>query len=118
MVAHVPLYQTSQCLSKWRSSFGSTALVMMTDFFLRLDKNIDIKAVADYLRTDYCFLCEDNDCLEPEGLYCSAFLLELIARTHVLITASDFTEIPGWDLWMVTTGKDGVGVIAIAAAAV
>ena len=59
MVTHTPLYQTSQCLSKWQSGFGSTALVMMINFFLRLDKDIDI-AVANYLRTDHHFLCEDD----------------------------------------------------------
>ncbi|KAN0087920.1 hypothetical protein V8E55_006541 [Tylopilus felleus] len=91
---------------------------MMIDFFLKLKKGTDIVESANYLRSDYRFLREDNECLDPEGLFRSAFLLELIARTHILITASDFVEIPGWDLRVVAAGKHGAGVIAIAAAAV
>ncbi|KAN0101262.1 hypothetical protein V8E55_001246 [Tylopilus felleus] len=90
---------------------------MMIDFFSKLKKGTDIVESADYLGSDYPFLCKDDECLDPEGLFCSAFLLELIARTHILITASDFVEIPGWDLRAVAAGKHGAGVIAIAAAA-
>ncbi|KAF8120062.1 hypothetical protein EV363DRAFT_1192874, partial [Boletus edulis] len=108
---------TSQRLSEWRSGFGSTALLMMIDFFSKLDEDVNIREAANYLGSEYRFLREDTDSLEQKGLYRSALLLELVARTHLLVTMSEFADIPGWDLRAVTAGKNGAGVIALAAAA-
>ena len=39
--------------------------------------------VAKQLLADYRFLREEPDKLEPEGLYRSSFVIELIASTHL-----------------------------------
>ncbi|KAF8419963.1 hypothetical protein L210DRAFT_860844 [Boletus edulis BED1] len=108
----------SQCVSEWRSGIGSTALIMMIDFFSQLDDDADIRTTADYLKSEYRFLREDPDSLEPAGMFRSVFLLELLTRTHLVVASSDFVEISGWDLRAVAGGNNGAGVVALAAAAV
>ena len=50
-------------------------------------------------------------------MYCSPFLLELIAGAHLSnITAC--IEVPSWNTGAMAMGQDGEGVIALAAAAV
>ncbi|KAF8133248.1 hypothetical protein EV363DRAFT_1162608 [Boletus edulis] len=75
----------SQCVSEWRSGIGSTALIMMIDFFSQLDDDADIRTTADYLKSEYRFLREDPDSLEPAGMFRSVFLLELLTRTHLIL---------------------------------
>jgi len=50
-------------------------------------------------------------------MHLSPFLLELIASMHPnnVIT---YAEVPSWDMAMMVAGKNGKGVIALAAAAV
>jgi len=50
-------------------------------------------------------------------MYLSPFLLELITSTH-LNNVVIYTEVPGWDMAAMVAGKNGEGVIALAAAAV
>ncbi|KAG9311949.1 hypothetical protein JVU11DRAFT_7212 [Chiua virens] len=111
----------SQQVSEWWSGISSTALMMMINFFLKLDDDADTIATAEYLATDYCFLCEDQDApiggSESDGLFHSPFLLELIARTHLVVASSDLVEISGWDMWAVAGRKNGAGVVALATVA-
>ncbi|KAG9309105.1 hypothetical protein JVU11DRAFT_10993 [Chiua virens] len=100
----------SQRVSEWRSGIGFTAL-----------DDADTIATAEYLATDYRFLRKDQDApiggSELDGLFRSPFLLELIARTHLVVASSDLVEIPGWDMRAVAGRKNGAGVVALAAVA-
>ncbi|KAG6371126.1 hypothetical protein JVT61DRAFT_9886 [Boletus reticuloceps] len=107
----------SQRVSEWHSGIGSTALIMMIDFFSQLDDDADIRTTADYLKSEYRFLREDPDSLEPAGMFRSVFLLELLTRTHLVVASSDFVKISGWDLLAVAGGNNGAGVVALAEAA-
>ena len=105
-----------QCLSEWWNGFGLTALVMVMNFISNLDSD-DPYVIAKYLQSDYCFLWDDFESMEAEGIYCSLFLLELIVTTHLNnITAC--IEVPGWNTNAMVMGQDGEGVVALAAAAV
>ncbi|KAF8441011.1 hypothetical protein L210DRAFT_873627, partial [Boletus edulis BED1] len=89
-----------QRLSEWRSGFGSTALLMMIDFFSKLDEDVNIREAANYLGSEYRFLREDTDSLEQKGLYRSALLLELLERAVNLIAEGNIVVedvLANWD---------------------
>ena len=73
--------------------------------------------MARQMLDGYCFLQEDPDKLEPEGLYRSSFVIELIASTH-LTDIAWYANIPRWDTKALAASKSGGGVIALAATAV
>lgn len=106
-----------QRIDEWRSSFSSSALALMLHFFASLDDDDDMRSAAEFLVTDYRFLREDPGALEPTEPFRSAFLLILVAITHLGDIAA-FVDVPGWDMREMAAGKDGEGVIAIASAAV
>lgn len=92
---------------------------MMIDFFSKLEDDVQMSStdLAGQLLKDYRFLREEPDNLAQDGLYRSSFVFELIASTHLTNIAS-YVDIPGWDMKAMAAGKNGEGVIALAAAAV
>ena len=88
----------------------------MINFISNLGSS-DTCAIAEYFRSDYHFLREDFKSMEVEGMYCSPFLLELIAGVH-LSNVTTCIEVPGWNMGAMAMGQDGEGVIVLAAAAV
>ena len=90
---------------------------MMLDFFSNLDDDVEIHPVAEFLKSEYRFLWEDPNSVNPEGLYHSLFLLKFIATAH-LSSIVMCVEVPGWDTQAMAAGKNGEGVIAMASAAV
>ena len=89
----------------------------MLDFFSNLDDDVEIRPVAEFLKSEYRFLREDPNLVNAEGLYRSTLLLELIATAH-LSSIVACVDVPGWDTQAMAAGKNGEGVIAMASAAV
>lgn len=85
---------------------------MMIHFFSNLPDNMDSAEVATELLADYRFLQEHSDDPSPKGMYCSDFLLELIANPH-FNDIMGFVEIPGWNAHAAAAGKDGESVVAL-----
>ncbi|KAG6375962.1 hypothetical protein JVT61DRAFT_2840 [Boletus reticuloceps] len=89
-----------QRISEWRSSFGSAALSLMISYFAELPNDNVPQDEAAKLHHSFRFLDESPDsAVEPKK------------------ANSRFVEVKGWNLKQLTLGKNGCGVIAIAAAA-
>ncbi|KAG0699340.1 hypothetical protein DFH29DRAFT_809189 [Suillus ampliporus] len=91
----------NQCLCSWRSNFGSTAIVLVTNFMASHrdsesgdDDNAEFKqALAEALLSQYAFLYENSDTCNPDEIYRSTFMLEMIETAHVNATTG-FLEVP------------------------
>ena len=90
---------------------------MMLHFFASLDDEDDIHHAAELLTTDHRFLRQDPGASEPTEMFRSAFLVMLLATTH-LADIAGFVDVPGWDARAMAAGDGGEGVMAIASAAV
>ena len=106
-----------QRLAEWRSGIGSTAICIMIDFFSKLDHDVDVSAMAAKLFKDFTFLCENADEPSFEGRFRSPFLVELLGTTH-LNDIVGYVDIHQWDTKDLAAGKDMVGVLGMACAAV
>ncbi|KAG1854514.1 hypothetical protein F4604DRAFT_1932778 [Suillus subluteus] len=73
---------TQQRLSEWRSNIGSTVLAIIVDFCSRI-KDAPNALVAKQLLKDCAFVYEDPDNRSRETAYLSAFVLQMIASTHL-----------------------------------
>ncbi|KAG1866910.1 hypothetical protein F4604DRAFT_1927890 [Suillus subluteus] len=104
-----------QQLSEWRSNIGSTALAIIIDFCLRImdAPNTDI---AKQLLQNYTFMYEDLDNISWDTAYLSAFLLRMIASTH-LSAIIDHADVPmlHTDKLALGKGMDGVIVLCVVA---
>ncbi|KAG6371432.1 hypothetical protein JVT61DRAFT_9445 [Boletus reticuloceps] len=106
-----------QRISEWQSSFGSAALALMISYFTKLPDDNVPQDEAARLHCSFCFLDESPDLAvepTPEGRFKSLFLYELVAMTY-LSNISGFVEVKGWNPKQLALGKNGCGVIAIAA---
>ncbi|KAG1763348.1 hypothetical protein EV702DRAFT_982922, partial [Suillus placidus] len=72
----------TQRLAEWRSNFGSTGLAIMIDFFAR-NKDTEPKVLGTALISDFAFIFEDMDNIDPMQAYCSPFMLQLFATAHL-----------------------------------
>jgi hypothetical protein len=90
---------------------------MMVHFFASLDDDDEVYHAAELLATDCRFLRNDPGASEPTEMFRSAFLVMLIATTHLGEIAA-FVDVPGWDMRAMAAGKGGEGVVAIASGAV
>ncbi|KAG2090358.1 uncharacterized protein F5147DRAFT_780314 [Suillus discolor] len=86
----------NQRLCSWRSNFGSTAIALVTNF-LATSKDNDIdndededdyeQELAASLLENWAFLYEDPDNCDPNKIYRSVFILEMIESAHINATA-------------------------------
>jgi len=106
-----------QHLDEWHSGIGSTAICIMIDFFSKLDDDVDVSTMATKLFKDFTFLCENADEPSSEGMFRSAFLVELLGTTH-LNDIVGYVDIHQWDMKDLAAGKDMAGVLGMANAAV
>ncbi|KAG6374998.1 hypothetical protein JVT61DRAFT_3773 [Boletus reticuloceps] len=112
-------YRALQCISEWRSGFGSAALALMISYFAELPDDKVSQDEAAKLHRSFRFLdANPNSDAEPtpDGRFKSPFLYELLATIH-LSNISGYIEVKGWNTKQLGLGKNGGGVIAIAAAA-
>ncbi|KAG2144387.1 uncharacterized protein EDB93DRAFT_1251628 [Suillus bovinus] len=100
-----------QWLSEWRSNIGSTALVTVVDFCSHI-KDAPNDLVAKQLLEDCAFIYEDPDNISRETAYLSAFVLQMIASTH-LSAIVDHANIPALNTNELTLGKGMDGVIVL-----
>ncbi|KAG1883847.1 hypothetical protein F4604DRAFT_1677553 [Suillus subluteus] len=78
-----PLHtQTIQRLSEWRSSFGSTAIVLIYDFLMS-NSDCDPEVLAGLLLKNYAFIFEDMDKRDPDSAFHSVFILQLLGKAHL-----------------------------------
>ncbi|KAG2757843.1 hypothetical protein P692DRAFT_20711257, partial [Suillus brevipes Sb2] len=106
---------TQQRLSEWRSNIGSTALAIVVDFCSRI-KEAPNDLVAKQLLKDCAFVYEDPDNISRETAYLSAFVLQMIASTH-LSAIVDHASVPALNTDELALGKgmDGVIVLCVVA---
>ncbi|KAI6142999.1 hypothetical protein BKA82DRAFT_4017760 [Pisolithus tinctorius] len=100
----------------WWNGFSSTALAIMINFFSHFDNDADIPLAAHDLCKDYKFLHKNPDEPTEEGLFCSHFMLELIASAHFGFI-SGHVEIPLLNTHALAAGRDMECIIGLAAAA-
>ncbi|KAG1719818.1 uncharacterized protein EDB91DRAFT_1089096 [Suillus paluster] len=85
----------NQCLYSWCSNFGSTGIALVANFLASstYDKNEEDddfdfeQALAANLLEQYAFLYENPDACDPDEIYRSAFMLEMIETAHLNATA-------------------------------
>jgi hypothetical protein len=99
-----------QRLSEWRSNIGSTALAIVVDFCSRI-KDAPNDLVAKQLLKDCAFVYEDPDNISRETAYLSAFVLQMIASTHLSASVPALNT----DELALGKGMDGVIVLCIVA---
>ncbi|KIJ70648.1 hypothetical protein HYDPIDRAFT_164614 [Hydnomerulius pinastri MD-312] len=85
-------------------------------YIIKLDDDDDIPKVAATLFENCGYLQEDPDKPATEHLFCSSFILELIASTH-LNDISGYVDVLQWNTKELAAGKDMEGVIGMATAA-
>ncbi|KAG1744439.1 hypothetical protein EDB19DRAFT_1961698 [Suillus lakei] len=105
---------TAQRISEWRSNFGSTGIVIIIDFLSR-NADCDSSTLASSLLTNWAFLYEDPDNINPLTAYRSPFILQLYGRAH-LNAINGHVVIPSFDM----QALDTIGmsrVLALSAAA-
>ncbi|KAG2029775.1 hypothetical protein BDR03DRAFT_987531 [Suillus americanus] len=105
---------TAQCISEWRSNFGSTAIVIIVNFLAR-NTDCNSSELASSLLASWAFLYEDPDNINPLTAYRSPFILQLYGRAH-LSAINGYVEVPSLDLGalaMIGTSR----VLALSAAA-
>ncbi|KAG1793707.1 uncharacterized protein HD556DRAFT_1476976 [Suillus plorans] len=93
----------NQRLCSWRSNFGSTAIALVTNFLAASkadeddedeDDTSDFEQVlATNLLEDYAFLYEDPETRDPDQIYRSIFMLEMIEAAHINAIAG-FLDVP------------------------
>ena len=110
-------FQMQQHLLEWRSSIGSSAISMMISFFVRMDADVDIPAVAEVLFENYGYLHDNPSDRGKESLFHSVFLIELLGTVH-LNNIVGYVNVPKWGTSHLAAGKDMLGVVEMAAAAV
>ncbi|KAG1796938.1 uncharacterized protein HD556DRAFT_1441116 [Suillus plorans] len=76
---------TNQCLSEWRSNFGSTTITIIIDFMAQND-DTNPSDLAEYLLSDFVFLHEDPDVIDKMKTFQSPFMLQLVATGHLQAT--------------------------------
>ena len=92
----------------------------MLSYFTELSDDKATQDKASHLHQLFHFLDKNPTLsMEPtqEGHFKSPFLYELIGTIH-LNDISGFIEVNGWDMKLLALGKNGDGVITIAATAV
>ncbi|KAG2073169.1 hypothetical protein BDR04DRAFT_1116517 [Suillus decipiens] len=86
----------NQCLCSWHSNFRSTAIALITNFLVA-SKDNDIcdedneddyeQELAASLLENWAFLYEDPENCDPDKIYQSVFMLEMIGSAHINATA-------------------------------
>ncbi|KIK24089.1 hypothetical protein PISMIDRAFT_10498 [Pisolithus microcarpus 441] len=80
---NMPIFSVaSQRLSGWRHSMGSTAIALL-ECYLASDPDTDVEQTCDALLHKRAFAYKDLDSHSPEKAFCSAFVLQLLANTHL-----------------------------------
>ncbi|KAG2073142.1 hypothetical protein BDR04DRAFT_1152495 [Suillus decipiens] len=72
----------TQCVSKWHSNFGSTALAIVINFCI-LNKDTSAKELAALFLHRYAFLYPNPDEINENKTFCSTFVRELLATAHL-----------------------------------
>lgn len=95
--------KVNQRLCSWRSNFRSTAIALVTNFLAASkadeddedeDDTSDFEQVlATNLLEDYAFLYEDPETRDPDQIYRSIFMLEMIEAAHINAIAG-FLDVP------------------------
>jgi hypothetical protein len=119
-----PHPKVNQRLCSWRSNFGSTAIALVTNFLVtsknnETDENVDAdyeQELAASLLENWAFLYEDPDNRDPNKIYRSVFMMEMIESAHINATAG-FLDVPALDTDTLQV-KGMQAVIAASAAAV
>ncbi|KAG2095667.1 uncharacterized protein F5147DRAFT_656781 [Suillus discolor] len=106
---------TAQHISKWRSNFGSTGIVIILDF-LTQNSDCDPVQLAKSLIAGYAFLFEDPEMPSPLTTYRSPFVLQLLGTAH-LNAINGYVEVPRLNTHALAT-HGMLGVIALSAAAI
>lgn len=104
--------KVNQCLCSWCSNFRSTAIALVTSFLATSkDNNIDDdeddkddyeQELAASLLENWAFLYEDPDNRDPNKIYQSVFILEMIKSAHINATAGSL-DVPALNtdaLWL------------------
>ncbi|KAG1804345.1 hypothetical protein EV424DRAFT_1544678 [Suillus variegatus] len=102
----------NQCLCSWCSNFRSTAIALVTSFLATSkDNNINDdeddkddyeQELAASLLENWAFLYEDPDNRDPNKIYQSVFILEMIKSAHINATAGSL-DVPALNtdaLWL------------------
>jgi hypothetical protein len=105
-----------QRLSEWRSNIDSTALVIIVIFCSHI-KDAPNDLIAKQLLKDCTFVYEDLDNILWETAYLSAFVLQMIASTH-LSAIVDHASVPALNTDELALGKGMDGVIVLCVIAV
>ncbi|KAI6013440.1 hypothetical protein BKA83DRAFT_4500260 [Pisolithus microcarpus] len=80
---NMPVFSiASQCLSWWCHSMGSTAIALL-ECYLASDLDTNVEQMCDALLHKQAFSYEDLDSHSLEKAFCSAFILQLLANTHL-----------------------------------
>ncbi|KAG1837667.1 hypothetical protein F4604DRAFT_1999623 [Suillus subluteus] len=111
----------NQRLCSWRSNFGSTAITLVTNFLAASkdddneddedDTNDYEQVLAANLLKDYAFLYEDPETCDPDQIYWSIFMLEMIEAAHINAVVG-FLDVPALN----THGLHLTGMQAVIAA--
>ncbi|KAI5990337.1 hypothetical protein EDC04DRAFT_2614188 [Pisolithus marmoratus] len=72
----------SQHLSRWCHSMGSTAIALLK-CYLASDPDTNVEQMCDTLLHKQAFAYEDLDSHTPEKAFHSAFILQLLANSHL-----------------------------------
>ncbi|KAG1882421.1 hypothetical protein F4604DRAFT_1921599 [Suillus subluteus] len=94
----------NQRICSWRSNFGSTAMALITNFLATSkddenededeDNDIDFEqTLAANLLDEWAFLYNDSDVRDPDQIYRSQFMLEMIESAHMNAIAG-FLDVP------------------------
>ncbi|KAG1745456.1 uncharacterized protein EDB91DRAFT_1080365 [Suillus paluster] len=90
------------CICSWRSNFGSTAMALIANFLATSkddknedeDNNIDFEqTLAANLLDEWAFLYNNPDVCDPDQIYWSEFMLEMIESAHMNAIAG-FLDVP------------------------
>ncbi|KAG2080560.1 hypothetical protein BD769DRAFT_1399677 [Suillus cothurnatus] len=121
-------------LCTWRSNFGSTAIALIANFLASLrerededeeededeNENADSKEkfmtqMAASLLEGYAFLFADPNTCKASEIYCSVFILQMIATTHLNAIAG-FIDVPELDTRALSSTKmeSVIGACAVA----
>ncbi|KAG1799573.1 uncharacterized protein BJ212DRAFT_1488290 [Suillus subaureus] len=106
---------TVQCISEWRTNFGSTAIVIVMDF-MTWNSDCAPSELITSLLNEWAFLFENPDSPSPLIAYCSPFILQLFGTAH-LNTIKGYVNVPSFDMHaLATSGMSQV--LALSAIAV
>ncbi|KAG1748368.1 uncharacterized protein EDB91DRAFT_1016968, partial [Suillus paluster] len=96
----------NQRICSWRSNFGSTAMALIANFLAtsKDDENKDEDDDIDFEQTlaanlldEWAFLYNNPDVRDPDQIYLSEFMLEMIKSAHMNAIAG-FLDVPALNM--------------------